>query len=166
MEGSREEEQPPRRPPLVAMGWLHGLRSQHPQSHPRQPDQRSPRSIVNWSSSSSHSLFQLKLIGSSFKTLRGLAWTVKTLSGGVWLGWWRGHGRRGLAWTAVWAWRWAGISRPLSVSLTHLPLSPVALIGDTQRFWHGGRDFGGCGGIKSTVVVLWVFSTRERTWEA
>ena len=43
------------------MGWPHELRSQHPHPHPRQPDHRSPRSIGDWSSSSSHSLFQLKL---------------------------------------------------------------------------------------------------------
>jgi hypothetical protein len=87
----------------------------------------------------------------------------------------------------------------LSPSLTCLPLSPVALTGNAQRFRHGGRDFGGCSGVSlalsvsltllplspvaltsdaqrfrhgggisvvavgSTIVVLWVFSTRERT---
>jgi hypothetical protein len=40
--------------------------------------------------------------------------------------------------SVAWEWQWAGISCPLSVSLTRLPLSPVALTGDAQRFRHGG----------------------------
>jgi hypothetical protein len=67
------------------------------------------------------------------------------------------------AWGAGFRWLQWGISRPLSVSLTLLPLSPVALTSDAQRFRHGGGI--SVVAVGSTIVVLWVFSTRERTWE-
>ena len=78
MEGSREEEQPPRRPPSVAMGWPHGLRSQHPHSHPRQPDHQSPWSIGDWS---------LRLWATGFGLYGGVG-----MGGEVQLGRRHGHG--------------------------------------------------------------------------